>query len=132
MPIAVAYNVAHNFSSLLIQGQNVLPLLSDPLGRGWNLFGTAGMHVNIGLVDAQLTWYVAIGAIVAGHVIAVWLAHRVALREFGAPRSAALASIPLTVLMVAYTAVSLSVIAEPMVAFEPALTVPGSQLQPAR
>ena len=114
----MAYNIAHNFSSLLIQGQNLLPLLSDPLGLRWNLFGTANMHANIGLVDAKLTWYVAISAIVAGHVIAVWLAHRVALREYGTPKRAALASIPLTVLMVAYTAISLLAIAEPMTVFE--------------
>jgi hypothetical protein len=119
VPIAVAYNVAHNFSSLLIQGQHVLSLLSDPLGRGWNLLGTADSRVNIGLVDARFTWYVAIGAIVIGHIVAVWLAHRVLLRDCASPRQATLASLPLTVLMVAYTAVSLLVIAEPMVVFVP-------------
>ena len=117
VPIAVGYNVAHNLSSLLIQGQHVLSLLSDPLGRGWNLLGTADSRVNIGLVDARFTWYVAIGAIVIGHIMAVWLAHRVMLRECLNPRQATLASVPLTVLMVAYTAVSLLVIAEPMVVF---------------
>ncbi len=115
VPIAVAYNIAHNFSSLLIQGQNAIPLLSDPFGLRWNLFGTAAMHANIGLVDARLTWHVAIGAIVIGHAIAVWLAHRVALRDAASPRQAALASLPLTLLMIIYTAISLSVIAEPMV-----------------
>ena len=60
---------------------------------------------------------VAIGAIVTGHVISVWLAHRVALRNYATPRTAIIASIPLTALMVAYTAISLSVIAEPMVTF---------------
>lgn len=119
VPIAVAYNVAHNFSSLLIQGQNAIALFSDPLGLGWNLFGTAHRHPDIGVVDARLTWYVAIGAIVTGHVIAVWLAHRVALREWGSTRRSIAASIPLTALMVAYTAISLSVIAEPMVRFDP-------------
>ena len=118
VPIAVAYNIAHNFSNLLVQGQQLIPLLSDPLGLKWNLFGTATFYPSIGIVDARFTWYVAIGAIVAGHVISVWLAHRVALREFGAPRKAVIASVPLTILMVIYTAVSLSVIAEPMVKFE--------------
>jgi len=50
-------------------------------------------------------------------VIAVWLAHRVALREYGSPRRAVIASIPLTLLMIVYTAISLSVIAEPLVQF---------------
>ena len=81
-------------------------------------FGTANFRPDIGLIDARVSWYVAIGAIVAGHVIAIWLAHRVALREFGAPRKAVIASVPLTVLMVIYTAISLSIIAEPMVKFD--------------
>jgi len=117
VPIAVAYNIAHNLSSLLVQGQLLVSLLSDPLGRGWDLFGTAAFYPDIGIIDARLTWYVAIVAIVTGHVISIGLAHRVALREFGASRKAVIASIPLTILMVAYTAISLSVIAEPLVQF---------------
>ncbi len=117
VPIAVAYNIAHNLSNLLVQGQLLVSLLSDPLGRGWNLFGTAAFYPNIGIIDARFTWYVAISAIVTGHVISIWLAHRVALREFGASRKAVTASLPLTALMVAYTAISLSVIAEPLVQF---------------
>lgn len=117
VPIAVAYLIAHNFANLLIQGQLLIPLASNPLGLKWDLFGTAGFEPDIGIIDARVTWYVAIGAIVIGHVIAVWLAHRVALREYGSPRRAVIASIPLTVLMIAYTAISLSVIAEPLVQF---------------
>jgi hypothetical protein len=119
VPIAIGYNLAHNFSGLLVQGQNVIALLSDPFGWQWDLFGTAQRHADIGIVDARTTWYVAIVAIVAGHVMAVWLAHRVALRDLGVPRRAALACAPLTVLMAGYTALSLSVIAEPMVRFAP-------------
>jgi hypothetical protein len=118
VPIAVGYTIAHNCSNLLVQGQHIIALVSDPLGRQWNLFGTAGYRTNIAIVDARTTWYVAIGAIVAGHAISIWLAHRVALRELGTRSKAALACIPLTLLMLVYTAVSLSIIAEPMVKFE--------------
>jgi hypothetical protein len=117
VPIAVAYNIAHNCANFLVQGQQLVALASDPLGLKWNLFGTANFRPDIGLIDARVTWYVAIAAIVAGHVISIWLAHRLALREFGTRRRAALATVPLTLLMVAYTIVSLSVIAEPMVMF---------------
>ncbi|MEP6678009.1 MAG: hypothetical protein ABJB78_01835 [Betaproteobacteria bacterium] len=79
VPVAVAYNIAHNLGYVIVQGQGVIPLVSDPLGRGWNLFGTAAYAPEIGIVDARLAWQIAIGAIVDGHVIAVWLAHRVAL-----------------------------------------------------
>ena len=114
VPIAVAYLVAHNLSYLIVQGQGLLALLSDPFGRGWNVFGTAGFTPDIGLIGARTAWYVAIGAIVAGHVISVWLAHRVALAHWPTARRAVFASIPLTVLMIAYTAVSLSIVAEPL------------------
>lgn len=117
VPIAIAYNVAHYFSYLVVHGQLLIPLLSDPLGLGWNLFGTARYFPDIAVIDARTTWQLAIGAIVAGHVISIWLAHRLALRVFGMPRRAVLATIPLTVLMVAYTAVSLLILAEPLVQF---------------
>ena len=119
IPIAAAYNIAHNFSSLVIQGQTALQLLSDPLGRQWDLFGTARFYPDIAVVDARLTWYLAVVAIVAGHVVSIWLSHRLALRLGLSARRTALAAMPLTALMLAFTAISLSVIAEPMVSYSP-------------
>ena len=115
LPIALAYNVAHNFSTLVTQGQTVVQLLSDPFGRQWDLFGSARAYPDIGIVDARLTWFVAVAAIVLGHAASIGWSHRVALAAGVSPRRTALALLPLTVLMVAYTAVSLTLIAEPMV-----------------
>jgi hypothetical protein len=115
IPIAIGYHLAHYLVFLLIQGQYIVPLISDPFGRGWNLFGTAGYRVDIGIVGARFAWYAAVTAIVVGHVAAVYLAHVVAMRLFE-PRGAALRSqVPLTALMVVYTFVSLSILAEPIV-----------------
>ncbi len=119
VPIAIAYNIAHNCATLLVQGQQLIALASDPFGAKWDLFGTANFRPDIGLIDARVSWYVAIGAIVGGHAISIWLAHRVALDAFGTQRRAGRATIALTALMVAYTVVSLAVIAEPMVVFTP-------------
>jgi hypothetical protein len=119
VPIAIAYNVAHYFSYLVVKGQLIVPLVSDPLGLKWDLFGTANFYPDIGMIDARFTWYLAISSIVAGHMISVWLAHRLALREFRTPRKAVIASIPLTVLMMTFTAISLLVMAEPLVQFTP-------------
>lgn len=63
IPIAVGYNVAHNFSSLVEQGQNLLFLASDPFGWHWDLFGSARLHTRSGLVDARITWSVAIAMV---------------------------------------------------------------------
>jgi len=120
VPIAIAYHLAHYLTFLLIQGQYIVPLLSDPFGYGWNLFGTAGYRVDIGIVGARFTWYAAVTAIVLGHICAVYLAHVRAMRLFGSRSSALRSQVPLTALMVAYTFVSLSILAEPITERRPA------------
>ena len=40
VPLAIGWFIAHDLTLLLFEGQNFLALLSDPLGRGWDLFGT--------------------------------------------------------------------------------------------
>jgi hypothetical protein len=115
VPIAIGYHMAHYLTFLLIQGQYIVPLASDPLGFGWDLFGTAGYRVDIAVVGARFSWYAAVTAIVLGHITAVYLAHARAINLL-APRSAALRSeVPLTGLMVVYTFISLSILAEPIV-----------------
>lgn len=115
VPIAIAYHFSHYLSYLLIAGQNIIPLASDPFGLGWDLFGTAAYRLEIGIVNAKLVWYVAITAIVVGHVCAVYIAHVMAMRVF-ADRGAALRSqIPMLVLMVAYTMISLWILSQPIV-----------------
>ena len=71
VPIALAYNLAHYLSLLLISGQTVIPLLSDPFGNGWDLLGTADYRTNIAIINARVAWYVSVAAIVAGHVVSV-------------------------------------------------------------
>jgi len=114
VPIAIAYHVAHYFVYLLIQGQYIVPLMSDPLGYGWDLFGTAGYRVDIAIVGARFAWYTAVVAIVCGHVVAVWLANVRATQVFPVGSAALRSQVPLTALMVVYTLVSLSILAEPL------------------
>jgi hypothetical protein len=115
VPIAIGYHVAHYLVFLLVQGQYIIPLLSDPFGYGWDLFGTAGYRVDIGIVGARFAWYVAIAAIVTGHVAAVYFAHVRAIAIFGTPGTALLTQVPLTALMVIYTFIGLSITAQPIV-----------------
>jgi hypothetical protein len=139
IPIVIGYHVAHYLVYLLIQGQYIIPLASDPFGYGWNLFGTADYRVDIALAGARFTWYLALAAIVVGHVTAVYLAHARAPAVFGASSAALRTQIPLTALMVVYTFIGLSIIAEPVVdtraAAEPtritaAIAVPGDAVLP--
>jgi hypothetical protein len=116
IPIALAYNIAHFITLLLIQGQLIIPLVSDPFGFGWDILGTGDYRINIGIINAKILWYLSVGLIVAGHIIAVYLAHLISLRTFQ-DRSAAISSqYPMLMLMVIYTVVSLWTIAQPIVA----------------
>lgn len=114
VPIAVAYHLAHYFSLLVTAGQFVIPLASDPFGFGWDLFGTAGYKVDLGIVSPYVFWYGAVALIVLGHVIAVFLAHLEALRVFGNGRAALASQVPVVTLMVAYTMLSLWILAQPV------------------
>jgi hypothetical protein len=114
VPIAIGYHLAHYLTFLLIQGQYLIPLASDPFGFGWNLFGTAHYRVDIAIVGATFAWYTAVSAILLGHVAAVYLAHRKAIEVIGTRAGALRSQVPLTALMVAYTFVSLTILAEPI------------------
>ena len=110
-------------SSLFIQGQNIIALASDPLGLMWNIFGTASYYPDIALIDAKVTWYVATCSIVMGHIASVFMGHRAALAlshqsiQSISSRFIWVLNLPMTFLMIAFTALSLSIIAEPLTFF---------------
>jgi hypothetical protein len=91
--------------------------MSDPFALGWNLFGTANMQVGAGVVmgseAAWTIWNLQAGAIILGHVMAVVIAHMLAHRLHPEPRRAALAELPLTVLMIGYTVFGLWLLSTP-------------------
>ncbi len=103
VPIAFVYMVAHYFTLFVLQGQFAVPLLSDPLGRGWNLFGTAHVTPDLTVISPNTTWYVQVGALVAGHVAGLAVAHDRAITIFPARRDALRSQYALLALMVVYT-----------------------------
>jgi hypothetical protein len=105
VPIAFAYVVAHYCSFFWFQSQQVVRLASDPFGRGWDLFGTAGFQVDYTTLSANAIWIVQVVAIVVGHVLALVLAHDRALEvEAGSPGARGVRSQwPMLALMVLYT-----------------------------
>jgi len=115
VPIAIAYHLAHYLSYLLLAGQLIIPLASDPFGIGWDVFGTASYSIDIGIIGAKFVWYTAVIAIIVGHVCAVGVAHFVALRVFESASVALKSQYPFLVLMVAYTMLSLWILSQPIV-----------------
>ena len=114
IPIALAYHLAHFLLFLLIQGQLMVPLISDPLGLGWDLFGTSNYRINFMLVSDNLFWFTSVIAIVVGHMIAILLSHSIALRVIASRNYAVQSQVPMIILMVAYTIASLWILTQPM------------------
>ena len=112
VPIALAYVGAHYVSLLLFQGQALGYLASDPLGTGADFLGTAGAAIDYQLVGAEMLWYLQVGFVVAGHVVALVLAHDRALALFGDARAAMRSQYPLLVVMVGYTTLALWLLAQ--------------------
>ncbi len=116
VPIAFVYHVAHYYTLLQVQGVKLLPLISDPLGRGWDLFGSAGWFQRTGVPDPMLVWNVQVGLILAGHVAGVFLAHleEQRFRSGDGTRRIITAQLPVLLLMVAMTSFGLWVLAQPI------------------
>ena len=115
VPIALVYNAAHNYSYVLVQAQYLVPLLDDPLQRGWHLFpALASFKPSFALAQASTVWYAQIVLIVLGHIVAVFLSHLRAGAVFRTAQRALVSQYPMLVLMVLYTMTSLWILAQPI------------------
>jgi hypothetical protein len=103
VPIAFVYVLAHYFSYFLVRGQFAIQLVSDPFGRGWDVFGTADFAPNLAIVSPQTVWYVKCVALTAGHVAGLAVAHDRAVDLFEDRRTALRSQYPMLGLMVLYT-----------------------------
>ncbi len=79
VPLALGWFLAHDLTLLLFEGQNFVALLSDPLGRGWDLLGTIGRTIDYGIVRSMWVRWTQVAVLAAGHVLALVVAHDTAL-----------------------------------------------------
>ena len=120
LPIAFGYLLAHNAQYVLVNSQLLGPLLGNPVGSpSWPIHLPYPFNdtyePNTTFLPSAFYWYVGVAAIVLAHVAAVVLAHR-HLGETAVNETRARASeYPWLVAMVAYTAFSLVLIAQPLV-----------------
>jgi hypothetical protein len=109
VPIAVGYTIAHYCSLFLLQGQVGYMLASDPLGRGWDLFGTIDWQISYGVADPTVLGLIQVGAIVIGHVLGAVAAHDRAVAIFP-PRSSTMAQYPTLAVMVVYSMLGIGLV----------------------
>ena len=79
VPLGLAWSVAHYLRASLADMQSFVALLSDPLGRGWDLFGTINNAVNYRwLTPGQAGWIETI-VLLAGCCLSAYEVHRTAI-----------------------------------------------------
>lgn len=113
LPVALAYHLAHNALHIFYEGSKLIRLISDPLGRGWDLFGTARQPLSM-VVPIEYLWASQVIMVVLGNMAAVWLVNRAAYRIFGNRRQAARAIIPLVIFVALLSVAAMWLLAQPM------------------
>ena len=111
VPIALVYVAAHYLTFLVFEGQGIAYLASDPLGEGWNLFGTAGATIDYGALSQNQAWYLQVGFVVVGHVAALTLAHDRALALYPEAKLAVRSQYWMLAVMVGFTMLALWLLA---------------------
>ena len=117
LPIALAYHFAHFLTSFMVNGQYALAAATDPMATGADYLGLGTFYVTTGFFNTIDTvrsiWLTQCAAIVMGHVVAVLLAHTMAIDLYGSRGKATASQIPLAILMVCYTLLSLWLLSSP-------------------
>jgi hypothetical protein len=107
VPIIVGYIVAHYLSYFVEVGQQTVVQLSDPLGKGWNLIGTADWGVSYWLsTHPTFLAILKVLSVVTGHVLGVIAAHDRAVKLLP-KRHQLTGQLPLLFVMVFYTVTGL-------------------------
>ena len=115
VPVAAGYVIAHYLTYLLVDGQRIVIVLSDPFALGWDLIGTAAFEPTGDWLPPAIVWVAQVVAVVGGHVIGAVAGHDVAVREAlaeggdetSAIRRARRRQVPLAILMVCLTTLTL-------------------------
>ncbi len=114
IPIAFVYNITHYYTLIATQGSQIVRLVSDPFGAGWDIFATKRWLTAPVTLDAGVVWHTQVWLILFGHIVSVYLAHVEALKVFPNQRQATLSQLPMLLLMVAFTTIGLWILSQPI------------------
>ncbi len=128
LPIALFYHLAHNLEHLLIEGQKVLTLASNPFGfapgEAWNVLGVAGVgewdlfgttsQTFAPLTSLPTLWGVQVLLVLVGHLYSLWIADRTARRLYPLAGAAIRSQIPMLIGMALFSVFSLWLLKQPM------------------
>ncbi|MGM0590762.1 MAG: hypothetical protein ACQETI_03870 [Halobacteriota archaeon] len=108
LAIAAGYHLAHNLGAFLTLSPTLLSVAANPLAPPQNPPQLVGLPGWFGGVE--------LGAVLLGHLLAVWVAHATSYDLFPGRLQAIRSQYGVTLVMVMYTMVSLWIVSEPYVA----------------
>lgn len=108
LPIAVAYEIAHNYPFVLANAGQLVAVL-------WPFVATGHAVDPLAWLSLRAYWWSQVLLIVVGHVVAVIAAHYVAVARYPTATAARRGHVPLTLLMIGYTVLSLWIVSRPIV-----------------
>lgn len=114
IPIILVYSFSHYFTLILTQGVQIVHLISDPLGQGWNLLGTRHLWRAPIILDVQWIWNIQLGSILLGHVVSAIISHHVAFQRLPNRNQANLSQLPILVVMIVLTVFGLWILSQPL------------------
>ena len=101
VPLGLAAWIAFSLSFLFTNGSYVMPVLSDPFGWGWNLFGTANHEWTPYM--PQLLPYLQVPVLAVGLALSVVLGHKIARENISDQAQARRSVIPVAALLTLLT-----------------------------
>jgi hypothetical protein len=117
LPISIGYHFAHYLTAFMVNAQYAVLATGDPFGRGWDLLGLGHREAMVSFLSnydaVSMIWKLQVAGVVSGHVLAVFIAHIVAVERFATARAARVSQLPLATLMIAYTLFGLWLLATP-------------------
>jgi plastocyanin len=85
VPMGLSMWIAFSLSFIFVNGSYALPVISDPFGWGWDLFGTKAFQWTPVLIE--FVPYLQVVTLIAGLVFSIYVAYRIGLhRERSAER----------------------------------------------
>lgn len=105
IPIALGYLIAHYFSYLVIDGQQLPRLAAHPMGGA----SLAAYKQPIGSTEI---WWIQVCSLLAGHVAGLMAAHDKAVAVWGKARAAAQSQTWMLVVMVGFTSLGLFLLSQ--------------------
>jgi ferredoxin len=113
IPLSLFYHLSHNLHHFIMEGTLIFNVISDPLGKGWNLFGTRDTVIMIAASETMLK-NAQIGLILVGLFTSNVVAYKTSQKLFRDEKKAIKGVIPISLLLLLIALLALVFVTQPM------------------